>query len=207
MKHSSSRPMGSRDWRGSPGRTRKQACSSAQIGPRHPSSRSGLTLPVVLALLLLIPVTLCAFAVGTVRQVTLVMQDFNFAPVTVSLKTGEAVALTIRNEGVLEHDWTAGKDLVPSTQGMGYRTDLWEVLRPRVIGKGYTVERAEATPPEDPFWEMETAEMLSTEVDVEPGGWVTLRFTVPASAKGTWQFASFVLRQDGLGMQGTLIIE
>ena len=49
------------------------------------------------------------------------------------------------------------------------------------------------------------AEMLSTELDVQAGGSVTLHFTVPGSAKGTWGFGCFVPGHYDAGMHGTLV--
>lgn len=49
--------------------------------------------------------------------------------------------------------------------------------------------------------------MISTEVDVEPGGQATLRFTVPASAKGEWEMGCFIPGHYESGMSGFLEIE
>lgn len=139
--------------------------------------------------------------------VTLVMKDFTFEPATVCLKAGEKVALTIKNEGAIEHDWSMGREVVDTRRKRGYRTDLWTLLKPEVSGRQVAVERANARPSYDTVWEGERAKMLSTEVDLEPGGSVTLRFTVPATARGTWKFGSFGLGQYGFGMRGTLAID
>ncbi len=148
-----------------------------------------------------------AVAAGKVHQVTLVMKEFKFEPATIHLKAGEAVALTIKNEGSVEHEWSVGKSVVNNTREKGYRTDLWALLRPQVSGKAYDIEKVSATPSKGDEAEGETAKMLSNEVDVEPGGSATLRFTVPASAKGTWQFGCFAPGHYESGMKGTLVID
>ncbi len=84
--------------------------------------------------LLLVGATQPSFAAGKVHQVTLVMKEFKFEPATIHLKAGETVALTIRNEGSVEHEWSAGRNVVDNTVEKGYRTDLWALLKPRVAG-------------------------------------------------------------------------
>ncbi len=148
-----------------------------------------------------------SFAAGTVHQVTVVMNEFKFEPATIHLKAGETVALTIKNEGSVEHEWSAGRNVVDNTTEKGYRTDLWALLKPRVTGKKFDVEKVSATPSKSDEAESETAKMLSNEVDVQPGGSVTLRFTVPANAKGTWQFGCFAAGHYESGMKGTLVID
>ncbi len=142
------------------------------------------------------------------HQVTLVMKEFKFEPATVHLKVGEQVVLTLKNAGTVEHEWSAGQTPVDSAQQKGYRRDLFALLKPSVTGKEYELERVSASAPaSDMSSEGETAKMLSTELDVQPGGSATLRFTVPANAKGTWQFGCFVTGHYESGMKGTLVIE
>lgn len=139
------------------------------------------------------------------HHVTLVMKEFTFEPATIHLRAGEEVALTIKNEGTTEHEWSAGRSVVLTQARTGYRTDLWALLKPTVAGMQYTLEKASATPAND-LAEGETAEMLSTELDVQPGGSATLRFKVPASAKGTWGFGCFVPGHYESGMHGTIVV-
>ncbi len=149
-----------------------------------------------------------ALAAGKVHQVTLVMKEFKFEPSTVHLKVGEQVVLTLKNEGTVEHEWSAGQGLVNTDQQKGFHRDLFALLKPRVTGSEYQLERVSTTAPaNDMSAEGETAKYLSTELDVQPGGSAVLRFTVPASAKGTWQFGCFVTGHYESGMKGTLVIE
>ncbi len=147
-----------------------------------------------------------AVAAVDVHRVTLVLKDFTVKPATFRLKAGGQMALTIKNEGAIEHDWSTGRGVVDTGRVRGYRTDLWALLKPRVTGRHYAVEPANVRPGSDPLWEGERAKLLSTEVDLEPGGWVTLRFTVPANASGTWEFGCFGLGQYAFGMQGTFVV-
>ncbi len=147
-------------------------------------------------------------AAGQTQQVTLVMKEFKFEPATVHLKVGETVVLTLKNEGTVEHEWSAGQNVVDTAEQKGYRRDLFALLKPRLTGKEYELERVSApAPATDMSAEGETAKMLSTELDVQPGGSAVLRFTVPASAKGTWQFGCFVTGHYESGMKGTLVID
>ncbi len=177
------------------------------IGSRKWFTRSGWAAAVLAAsVLLAMGVSHPAFAAGKVQPVTLVMKEFKFEPATIHLKAGEEVVLTIKNEGTVEHEWSAGKNVVLTQAQTGYRTDLWSLLRPTIAGTQYNLEKASTTPAKD-LAEGETAKMLSTELDVQPGGSVTLRFTVPASAKGTWGFGCFVPGHYEAGMHGTLVID
>ncbi len=178
------------------------------IKVRHWGTRSRwAATALAAAALLMVGMSHPSFAAGRVHQVTVVMKEFKFEPATIHLKAGEAVALTIKNEGTVEHEWSAGKNVVDNTQEKGYRTDLWSLLKPRVTGKKFDVEKVSATPSKSDEAEGETTKMLSNEVDVQPGGAVTLRFTVPANAKGTWQFGCFAPGHYESGMKGTLVID
>ena len=39
------------------------------------------------------------------RELTITMTDFAFSPATVELTAGEPVKLTVKNNGVIEHNW------------------------------------------------------------------------------------------------------
>ncbi len=147
-------------------------------------------------------------AAGQAHEITIALKEFKFEPATIHLKVGETVVLTLKNEGTVEHEWLAGQNVVDTAQEKGYRRDLLTLLKPRVTGKEYELERVSApAPANDMSAEGETVKMLSTELDVQPGGSAVLRFTVPASAKGTWQFGCFVTGHYESGMRGTLVIE
>lgn len=167
---------------------------------------AGLPLGVVgLALLgLATPVV----AAGNVHRVTMVMKEFRFEPKVLHLKVGEQVIPTIKNEGQVEHEWLAGRGLANAPAERGYHTDLFAILKPRVTGRDYELEKVSmGGARRNEAAEGESAKLLDTEVDVEAGGVATLRFTVPASAKGQWEMGCFLPGHYESGMKGTIVIE
>lgn len=143
-----------------------------------------------------------------VHHLTLVMREFSVQPVTLHLKAGEQVALTIRNEGKAEHEWSAGREAILTADEKGYRQDLFDLLKPTATGRGFETEPA-GTPPgvSEEQVEAETIPRISSEVDVAPGGEVTLQFRVPATARGNWEMGSFVPGDYESGMNGTIVID
>ena len=136
-----------------------------------------------------------------VHKVTLVMKEFKFEPSTIHLKAGEEVELTIRNEGQVTHDWMAGRGLVNTPEEKGFRTDLVALLKPTETGRQYAMERVGLVSKAD------SIKRISGGDEVEPGGGVTLRFTVPASAKGEWQMGCLMTGHYESGMKATLVIK
>jgi uncharacterized cupredoxin-like copper-binding protein len=135
------------------------------------------------------------------------MKEFKFEPEILHLKVGERVILTIKNEGQVEHEWVAGQGLVNTSDEQGFKKDLFAVLKPRVTGREYELEKVSAKPSAKDTAEGENAKRLSTEIDVESGGTATLRFTVPASAKGHWDVACLLPGHYESGMKGAIEIE
>lgn len=149
-----------------------------------------------------------ASAASKVHRVTLAMREFALQPATLYLKTGERVEMVIQNRGTAEHEWAAGRGLVDIPYEKGFRTDLLAILRPRVSGQGYDLERLMTTNLDTAERvEGETANRLSQEVDVEPGGQVVLDFTVPQDAKGMWRMGCFLPGQYESGTYGAILIE
>jgi uncharacterized cupredoxin-like copper-binding protein len=140
-------------------------------------------------------------ATAGVHMVTLVMKEFKFEPSTIQLKTGEEVELTIRNEGQLTHDWMAGRGLINTPEEKGFRTDLLAILKPTETGRQYAVERAGSVSKAD------FIERVSGGDEIEPGGAVTLRFAVPATAKGQWRMGCLLTGHYESGMKGTLVVK
>lgn len=160
-----------------------------------------------IAALLALGLAAPATAAGRVHRVTLTMKEFSYVPSTLHLKVGERVILTIKNEGQVEHEWVAGQGLVNTSEEKGFKKDLFATLKPRVTGREYELEKVSASPWQKDMAEGETAKRLSTEVDVEPGGTATLRFTVPAGARGRWEMGCFLPGHYESGMKGTIVIE
>ncbi len=120
---------------------------------------------------------------------------------TLQLKAGEKVELTIRNEGRVTHDWMAGRGVVNTPEEKGFRTDLLALLKPAETGRQYVMERVGLVSKAD------SIKRISGGDEVEPGGAMTLRFTVPASAKGEWQMGCLMTGHYESGMRGMLVIK
>jgi len=137
------------------------------------------------------------------KTVTVVLKDFKFVPPTLQLHVGDALALTVRNEGRVAHEWLIGRGAVRSADEKGFQQDLFALLNPEVEGRHYRLEQVGRRPP----GRDERATRTSTGVEIQPGGEVTLRFTVPESAKGEWEMACFFPGHFETGMKGILVIE
>jgi uncharacterized cupredoxin-like copper-binding protein len=155
---------------------------------------AGVLVPAALAL------ATSAIAASKVHRVTLVMKEFKFEPARIQLKVGETVDLTIRNTGQVSHDWMAGRGLVNTQDSKGFQKDLLALLKPTETGRQYAMERVNAASKAD------LIKRISEGTEIEPGGEVTLRFTVPASAKGEWQMACVLTGHFESGMKGTIVI-
>lgn len=108
--------------------------------------------------------------------------------------------MTIRNAGQVTHDWMAGNGLVNTLEEKGFRKDLVALLKPTETGRQYTMERVGMASKAD------SIKRIRGGMEIEPGREVTLRFTVPASARGEWQMGCLLTGHYESGMQGTLVI-
>jgi uncharacterized cupredoxin-like copper-binding protein len=135
--------------------------------------------------------------------VTVLLKDFKFEPAVLQLNVGDAMTLTIRNEGRVAHEWLIGRGIVRTADEKGFQKDLFAVLNPKVDGRQYSLEQVGRRPP----GRDESATRSSMGVEIQPGGEVTLRFTVPESAKGEWEMGCFFSGHFESGMKGTLVIE
>jgi len=149
-----------------------------------------------------------ARAASPVHVVTLSLKEFRFVPAQLHFKVGERVKLIIKDAGRTEHEWLAGRGLVNTADRQGFHTDLIALLKPRVSGRTYEMEKVSTsgTSKMEPS-EGENVERLSSEVDVKPGGQAVLRFTVPTSAKGQWEMGCLLPGHWESGMQGRVVID
>ncbi len=136
-----------------------------------------------------------------VHAVTLVLREYRLEPMTIQLKVGEQVVLTIRNEGRSTHEWLVGTGLLKGPDGKGFQKDLFALLKPTETGRRYGLERAGLPSTAEPI------PRISSGLRLDPGGEVTLRFVVPASARGDWQMACLLSGHYEMGMKGTLRVE
>ncbi len=132
---------------------------------------------------MLVPTTLAAAADAPAIAVTVVLRDFKIDPPTLQLRVGDALALTLRNEGRVAHEWLTGRGAVRSADEKGFQQDLFAILNPKVEGRNYRLEEVGRRPP----GRDERATRTSTGLEIQPGGEVTLRFTVPARRQGEWE--------------------
>ena len=170
------------------------------IACKNPLPVSLMVILVALATFMAISAVRPAHA-ASIHKVTLVMKEFKFEPSTIQLKAGEEVELTIRNAGQVAHDWMAGDGLVNTLEEKGFRKDLVALLNPRETGRQYAMERVGMASKAD------SIKRISGGDEVEAGGSVTLRFTVPATAEGKWQMGCLMTGHYESGMKGTLVIK
>jgi uncharacterized cupredoxin-like copper-binding protein len=164
---------------------------------------------ILAATLGLLTVSAPTMAAVQVHRETVTMTDFDVQPETLRWRVGEAVELVIRNRGDVGHErWAAGRGLIDTPYEKAFRTDLLAVLKPELSGRGYKLERLMTTNLDTPaLVEKDAVTRLSQEMDIRPGGEVTLRFTVPSDAKGKWQMGCFLPGQYESGMYGTILIQ
>ena len=147
-------------------------------------------------------------AAPAVRRIALDMREVAFRPATLYLRAGERVELVIENRGAAEREWSAGRGRVDLPFEKGFRTDLLDILKPRVSGQGYELEQLTASNLDtDENVENTIGDRLGQQVDVAPGGHVVLDFTVPQDAKGMWRMACFLPGHYESGMYGAILIE
>jgi uncharacterized cupredoxin-like copper-binding protein len=149
-------------------------------------------LRVVLVIAMALIVLLAACGGQEEPQVlTVRMSEFAFSPDSITIEAGREVQLTLVNDGALEHEFLVGRN-----PGEGFETDLFDRDASQVTILGGE-EYAEGSP--------EDIAEEGYHVEVEPGGQVTLSFTVPASKAGDWEMGCFI--DEGAhylaGMHGT----
>ena len=159
-----------------------------------------ITLAAALCAMMVLLTTRVATA-ADVHKVTLVMREYAFEPETIQLRVGEEVELTIQNPGRSTHEWLVGSGLLKQPDGKGFQKDLFSLLDPSRDGRRYSLERGGLAS------KAESIPRISSGLRLEPGGEVTLHFTVPESARGEWQMACFFSGHYEKGMKGTLVIE
>lgn len=61
----------------------------------------------------------CGGGGGSANSISTTMTDFHFEPTTWTVKAGEEVKLTLKNEGAVEHDWVLVSTPVTPPAGEG----------------------------------------------------------------------------------------
>ena len=130
-------------------------------------------------------------AIVETQTIDIVMRDHSFEPATVRLKTGQAVRLQLRNEGLVAHAIMVGRELQRLTWGPDERLDqdFFQGVEVTRSGSGLMDKHR------------------GTEVTVYPGGTAALTFTVPAGRTGEWEIGCLLPGHYESGMRGVLIVE
>lgn len=154
-----------------------------------------------------------AVAIGEQQEgLTVVMDEYSFAPETLTVSAGQVIELTIVNEGEKEHELMIG---LPVGGGPAWETDLFARMDPEAMSgdeyhlEGFEGMEEEAGGHEDEGDEMgEMGEMgHGAELEVEAGGEVTIRLHIPEDAVGEWEIGCFLPNHYESGMKGTLIVQ
>jgi len=144
-------------------------------------------------------------------EFTIELTEFAYSPSNVTFPAGETVTLTLKNTGTIPHEFMLGGDAMGEG---GYMEDLLGQLDPEVIsGRGYIVEGLESADHSD--GEEDNVDPASdaankahgAEIELEPGGEITLRLTIPADAAGSYEMGCFLPGHYEAGMKGTVTIE
>jgi uncharacterized cupredoxin-like copper-binding protein len=121
------------------------------------------------------------------RVIDVTMTEFTFSPATITLAPGEKVTFKLKNTGVVEHDFMAGRGATP---GKGYAVD-W--IAKAVDG---------ATPPHTHAGEAPMGEGVRVSAD-----WILTLTVVVPQEKGEYEFGCFVQGHYEAGMKGKLIVQ
>ncbi|HEX6208432.1 MAG TPA: hypothetical protein VF058_08765 [Actinomycetota bacterium] len=136
---------------------------------------------------------------GDSGDLTIVMDEYGFIPDTLNVSAGDEIEVTIVNDGNEPHELMIG---MPMGGGPEWETDLFGMMDPEALsGEGYHMEGVEHEEEEE-----EHGMGHGAEVEVEPGGQVTLRMHVPEDASGEWEMGCYLPGHYEAGMHGTLVV-
>jgi len=131
-------------------------------------------------------------------KVTVTMVDFGFQPNPIRLKAGVPVEVTLVNKGANEHEVLIGRNVKKEDgKPAGFEVDLFDHGKiPVEIVSGKDYKKPDAKAIQEEGWH----------VEIEPGGQVTLRFTIPPEKAGEWEIACFLPGHYEAGMHGKVIV-
>lgn len=160
-----------------------------------PGRRPGRPRAVLVVFALLAAVTAgLACAPGNAAPATprVEMRDYYFDPADLDLRAGQQVYLTLANHGGERHEMLIGRE-VETANGVpiGYRHSFFADKRVFFTGEGFD-------------WEYE-GDLL--ELEVMPGGAVTLEFVVPEGMGGEWEMGCLIPGHYEAGMHGRLVVQ
>ncbi|HEX6207233.1 MAG TPA: hypothetical protein VF058_02630 [Actinomycetota bacterium] len=138
---------------------------------------------------------------GESGDLTIVMDEYAFIPDTLTVSAGDEIEVTIVNDGNEPHELMIG---MPTGGGPEWGTDLFGMMNPEVMsGEGYHMEGVGHMEGE----EGEHGMGHGAEVELEPGGQVTLRMHVPEDATGEWEMGCYLGGHYEAGMHGTMVVQ
>lgn len=176
------------------------------------------------AFLVLLLSLLSCFSIGVKaapgpREITVVMTEYRFQPDTISLRVGETVVLTLINDSSQgrEHVFAVGRNArfggPFGDRAESFATDFFVGLEVEVLEGGgvsaLTAGKAKMRGDQAQQWLAATRERHDIfYVELAQGGFIKLRFTVPADKAGSWESACFA--EDGEhyaeGMRGKVVV-
>jgi len=141
-------------------------------------------------------------ATSTPDTIEVTMNDFAYAPDTLTVPAGQKVTLAVTNTGTVEHYFVVG-DTVDGNKD-GFEQNLFTGVS---IKKSKQTEGHEEDEEEE---HEEGGEHHENEFELPPGGQGTMTFTLPSEKIGTYTIACFETTGDKkhyeMGMEGTLTV-
>ena len=150
-----------------------------------------------------------------VVRIEVTLAEFAFVPDPLRVPAGEEVVLVIKNDGVIAHEFMAGRD----AEGNDFKQDLFADLHVN-IEQADTADAEHAEHNED-AGHVEHAEQSAdaqedahgeghahgTMVEAGAGETFLMTFTLPEDRRGEWSTGCFLKGHYDAGMHGTLIVE
>lgn len=152
---------------------------------------------------LLVATTLAIFAVGApvwgaqVQKVTIVMNEFNFVPDKITLKSGMPVEMTLANKGRIPHEFMLHAMPQHGMQMPMHEMHEWYEENSYFKGIKVTATAGQGV-------KIKRHGTMLVEIVLQPGKSTTLKFT--PKKKGTFEFACHLPGHYEAGQKGTLIV-
>lgn len=129
------------------------------------------------------------------------MKEFAFGPDTLRIPAGKPVTLVFKNDGVVPHEFMAGRE----AEGGHFEHDLFEGLHINMM----TGEMAEEAGGEHGHAAAggHGGEDHGTMIMAQAKETVMMSFTLPESLRGAWNMGCFLPGHYEAGMRGTIIVE
>lgn len=133
-------------------------------------------------------------------RIEISMNEFGFSPDTVRIPAGRRVTLVFTNDGVLPHEFMAGRD----PQDGHFEHDLFEGLRVNMTTEEMAMEGGEHGHASGGG---QGGDDHGTMLMTEASKTAMMSFTLPESSRGVWSMGCFLPGHFEAGMRGILIVE